>query len=77
MVVRVEGLDRRDALLGIALSAAAPPLLAPAVALADEATTGTAAPTLSPCDIQFSLLPCSCWCSSCVYMLIASVLVGG
>ncbi|XP_066352516.1 psbP domain-containing protein 3, chloroplastic-like isoform X1 [Miscanthus floridulus] len=39
MVVRVEGLDRRDALLGIALSAAAPPLLAPAVALADEATT--------------------------------------
>jgi hypothetical protein len=53
MVDRVEGLDRRDALLGIVLSAAVAPLLAPAGALADEATTttGTAAPTLSPCDI--------------------------
>jgi hypothetical protein len=49
MVVRVvEGLDRRDALLGIVLSAAVAPLLAPAGALADEPTTGTAAPTLSP-----------------------------
>ncbi|OQU80910.1 hypothetical protein SORBI_3007G207800 [Sorghum bicolor] len=40
MVVRVvEGLDRRDALLGIVLSAAVAPLLAPAGALADEPTT--------------------------------------
>ncbi|CAD6246010.1 unnamed protein product [Miscanthus lutarioriparius] len=36
---RVEGLDRRDALLGIVLSTAVAPLLAPAGALADEATT--------------------------------------
>ncbi|EES15384.1 hypothetical protein BDA96_07G220700 [Sorghum bicolor] len=35
----VEGLDRRDALLGIVLSAAVAPLLAPAGALADEPTT--------------------------------------
>ncbi|TKW11153.1 hypothetical protein SEVIR_6G215200v4 [Setaria viridis] len=35
---RVEGLDRREALLGVALSAAAPALFAPAAALAAEAT---------------------------------------
>ena len=58
MVVRVEEglLGRRDALLlGIVFSAATPPLLAPAGALADEATAGTAAPTLS---VLVVLCPC-------------------
>jgi hypothetical protein len=45
VVDRVEGLDRREALLGIALSAAAAPaLFAPAAALA---TTGTAGSMIS------------------------------
>ena len=80
MVVRVvEGLDRRDALLGIVLSAAVAPLLAPAGALADEPTTGTAAPTLSPWDIQFFVATVFMVFQMCIYtyMLIASVLVGG
>lgn len=62
VVVRVEEgeeglLGRRDALLlGIVFSAANPPLLAPAGALADEATAGTAAPTLSVLVVDMSML---------------------
>jgi hypothetical protein len=59
VVVRVEEglLGRRDALLlGIVFSATTPALLAPAGALADEATAGTAAPTLSVLVVVVSML---------------------
>jgi hypothetical protein len=59
VVVRVEEglLGRRDALLlDIVFSATTPALLAPAGALADEATAGTAAPTLSVLVVVVSML---------------------